>query len=760
MSEELRLKVHESIQDDVGKGIVRIDSEAMKKIGIRHGEIVEMMGERKTHAIAGRAYPSDIGLPIMRMDGNTRLNASTSIGEMVTVRKAEWKEAKKVVIAPVQKGVQIELRGSQEIIKKSLLGRVVTQEDIISLGGTKRRQRTFMDSSFEDIFSSLFSQGFSEGFGGFPLSNLKWVVASTSPKGAVLITQRTQIKVNPIAVELKERRVPEINYEDIGGLEEEIKKIREMVELPLKHPELFERLGIDPPKGVLLYGPPGTGKTLLAKAVATESDAYFISLNGPEIMSKWVGEAEKKLRGVFEEAEKNAPSIIFIDEIDAIASKREEAVGEVERRVVAQMLALMDGLKGRGKVIVIAATNRHNAIDPALRRPGRFDREVEIGVPSKKGRLEILKIHSRHMPLENVKLEEFAAITHGFVGADLAALIREAAMYALRRNMEIINVKEGEAVPPEELNKIKVTKQDFKEAMKLVGPSAMREIMVEVPNVRWKDIGGLESVKNNLKEFVEWPLKHPESFKRIGIKPPKGILLYGPPGCGKTLLAKAVATESEANFISIKGPEVLSKWVGESERGIREIFRKARQVAPSIIFFDEIDSLASARGRNSGTNVTERVVNQILTEMDGLENLSEVTVIAATNRPDLVDPALLRPGRFDSMVLVPPPDIKSREKIIEVHTKGMSLKGVNIKTMAAQTEGYSGADLEAIVREAGMNALRKNKKAKEVTKQDFEKAIKKSRPSLNKDVITAYKKFKNRLTMKNVPSDASLNYMG
>ncbi|MEM4246969.1 MAG: CDC48 family AAA ATPase, partial [Candidatus Woesearchaeota archaeon] len=544
---------------------------------------------------------------------------------------------------------------------------------------------------------------------------------------------------NPEAMERKEDAMPGVTYEDIGGLEEEVKKIREMVELPLKHPEIFQRLGVDAPKGVLLHGPPGTGKTLLAKAVANETNSHFIVINGPEIMSKYYGQSEENLRKKFEEAEKNAPSIIFIDEIDAIASKREETRGEVERRVVAQLLALMDGLKSRGKVVVIAATNVPNILDPALRRPGRFDRELEIGVPNKEGRLNILKIHTRNMPIaKDVNLKEIAAITHGFVGADLASLCKEAAMIVLRRVLPDLKYDKDEAVPDSVLEKLQITKADFKEALKVVRPSALREVLVEVPNVHWSDIGGLENVKQELVEAVEWPLKHPEAFTRLGVKPPKGILLYGAPGTGKTLLAKAVAHESEANFISIKGPELLSKWVGESEKAVREVFKKARQTAPTIIFFDEIDSLVPRRGSSSDSHVTERVVNQLLTEIDGLEDLHDIVIIGATNRPDMVDPALLRPGRFDRIILTPVPDKKARLEIFKVHTKGMPLKNVDIDYLAEQTEGFVGADIEALCREAAMLALREDIKNKQITGDHFEQALMKVAPSVTKDVEQMY----------------------
>lgn len=1225
---ELKLKVAEAIQDDVNKGIVRIDSSLLKEIGVRPGDVVEIEDNRKTVAIVDRAYPGDIGLNIVRMDGLTRRNAKTGIGEIVKIRHADVKEAKKVTIAPARKEIMI--RAPPELFVRSLLGRAVTKGDIISLGGTARRKRTMMESPFfADIFSML-----DDSFMGFGFSDIKFVVVETNPsKQPVIIVETTEIQLNPEAVELREEeRLPEVTYEDIGGLNEEIKKIREMVELPLKHPEIFDRLGIEPPKGVLLHGPPGTGKTLLAKAVANETNANFILINGPEIMSKYYGQSlpaeekvlvminnrlkripigelvekqpknakavsfdregkiiigdisafikhknkskvveiktasgrrikvtddhsvftmgkngvvsvktselipgksfiavpkklpepkdaieqigliellkendygikirniqdllkkavkvlgirevanilqckeryvyniisknvgvgaskfiklmekariefdknslqlytkgksmpaimplsdelctffglwmakgsysnknevkvsineselkyfeqliarlfgtvtiykksnsngtditicsavlgktmrnvlgfksgtrqkgvpdfvynldnrrlaaflrgyvsgkasvntetpapmieitnespeladdinylllrfgivakiyhklakqqskicltdfdnleafknigfiqsekndviftyinskkfsrrdqppinsfieeiaenkseimawknsdsigknvllkledvrlnailgsdihwdrvveinecdinpefvydisvpgcenfiagfggvfahnsEENLRKKFEEAEKNAPSIIFIDEIDAIASKREEVHGEVEKRVVAQLLALMDGLKSRGKVVVIAASNIAHSLDPALRRPGRFDREIEINVPSKEGRFAILKIHTRNMPLgKDVDLKEIAAITHGFVGADLAALAKEAAMIVLRRVLPDLKLKENDPISNEILEKLVITQKDFMDSLRVVRPSAMREVLIEVPNTKWENIGGLSSVKQELKEAVEWPLKNSEAFKRLGVTPPKGILLYGAPGTGKTLLAKAVATESESNFISVNGPELLSKWVGESEKAVRKIFAKARQVSPAIIFFDEIDAVAPRRGISADSHVTERVVNQILTEMDGLRELHNVVVIAATNRPDMLDTALLRPGRFDRIILVDVPDEKTRLEIFKVHTKEMPLKDVNIELLAKKTQGYVGADIEALCREAAILALREDIKAKEVKMKHFEQAFEKVRPSVTKDIEEAYR---------------------
>jgi len=701
LKNEIRLKVASATQRDAGRGIVRIDPRMMAKIGISTGDIVEIEGKKTTVAIVWPAYQEDSGLDIIRMDGVTRSNAKVSIGDTVIVRKAEAKQASRIILAPTTP-----LRfdeGFEDYVKQYLIGRPVVRGDSVVIGVL-----------------------------GQPL---QFVVVNTQPASIVQIAPATTVTLQEKPASQIEA-IPRVTYEDIGGLDYAIQKIREMVELPLKHPEVFKRLGIDPPKGVLLYGPPGTGKTLLAKAVANESNAYFLSINGPEIMSKFYGESEARLREIFQKAQENAPAIIFIDEIDAIAPKREEATGEVERRVVSQLLALMDGLESRGQVIVIAATNRPNAVDPALRRPGRFDREIEIGVPDRKGRLEILQIHTRGMPLaKDVNLEEIASITHGFVGADLAALCREAAMRTLRRFLPQIDL-EKETIPTEILQKMEVTREDFMEALKEVHPSAMREVLIDKPNVRWEDVGGLENVKQALKEAVEWPLKHPEVFKRMGVNPPKGILLAGPPGTGKTLLAKAVATESEANFISVKGPEVLSKWVGESEKAIREIFRRARAVAPSIIFFDEIDAIAPRKDSGFGdSHVTERVISQLLTEMDGLENLRGVVVIAATNRPDLLDPALLRPGRFDRILEVPVPDKETRLKILKIHTRNMPLaEDVNLEKLAEITEGYVGADIEALCREAALTALREDINAQKVYWKHFEKAMEVVKPTIQRSV--------------------------
>jgi transitional endoplasmic reticulum ATPase len=745
---EISLKVGElTDRTESGRGLVRIDTKSMSELGIREGDVVRLEGQKRTAAIAIRAYPADTGLSLIRMDGISRRNAGIGVGETIKIEKADVKEARRVVLAPAQQGMRLLV--SPELMRKNLLMRPVMKGDIITPSPVVKRRERRSQSPFDDIFSSFgIDMDSFDDFSFTPIpSETKLVVASTSPDGAVKITDETDLEISPEAMEIEDKAIPTITYEDIGGLHPAIEKIREMVELPLRHPELFTRLGIDPPKGVLLYGPPGTGKTLLAKAVANESGASFFSIAGPEIMSKWYGGSEENLRKIFEQAEKSAPSIIFIDEIDAIAPKREQVTGEVERRVVSQLLALMDGLKSRGKVIVIAATNRPNAIDQALRRGGRFDREIEIGVPDTKGRKEILQIHTRNMPFsDDVNLNSLANTTYGFVGADIEALVKEAAMSALRSNLPSISWKKTEELDPKMLEKLKVTKGDFDNALKMVEPSAMREVMIEIPNVKWEDVGGLDEVKETLREMIEWPLKHPRSFERVGIRPPAGILLYGPPGCGKTLLAKAVATEAGANFISVKGPEVMTMWVGESERKVREIFKRAKQVAPSIIFFDEIDSLVPRRGLDLGSRVMENIVSQILTEMSGLEDMHNVVVIAATNRPDMLDSAILRPGRFDRQVLVPSPDDGARREIFRVHTKRMPLgKDVNLKSLAKDTEGYSGADIEAIVREAGLNALREDFSAKSVRKKHFDEALKKVRPSIDQRVIDYYEKMMDRM---------------
>jgi len=709
----IQLRVAEAKQQrDVGRSIARIDSDAMRAIGVTVGDVIEIQGKKTTAAKAWPAYPEDQGLGLIRIDGFIRKNCGASLNEYVTVKKAEVNYATYVKLAPVDIRISVD-SDFVRFVKDRLIDRPVTRGDtvlIMMLG-----------------------------------HSVPFLVVNTRPSGIVKIAPTTEVNIlsEPVPeVEVTRRTT----YEDIGGLHEEIQRIREMVELPLRHPEIFQRLGIDPPKGVLLHGPPGCGKTLLARAVANESDANFFAINGPEIMSKFYGESEARLRKIFQDAEKNAPSIIFIDEIDAIAPKRGEVTGEVERRVVAQLLASMDGLKSRGNVIVIGATNRPDALDPALRRPGRFDREIEIGIPDRAGRLEILQIHTRGMPLaEDVDLKKLAEITHGYTGADLAALCREAAMKALRRYLPKIDLEE-KRIPHEILDQMVVNSEDFMNAFREITPTAMREVYVETPNVKWEDVGGLEEVKEALREAVEWPLKNPEVFTRMGIKPPKGILLHGPPGCGKTLLARAVATESEANFISVRGPEIFSKWVGESEKAVREIFRKARMAAPSIIFFDEFDALVPRRGMGiADSRVTERVISQILTEMDGLITLQNVLVIAATNRPDIIDPAVLRPGRFDRIIYVPSPDEEARLKILQIHTRGMPLaEDVDLADLARRTAGYSGADLEALCREAALNALRRDINSKEVTLEDFTRAMREIVPSITPEMEKWYREVSQR----------------
>ena len=672
--QQVQLKVLEAYTRDVGRGVARIDYDAMDALDASTGDVIEIKGKRRTVAKCLPLYPSDEGRGIVRIDGLIRNNAGVAIGDVVVVKKVKAPPAEKVVVAPLEAVPPIDER----YLADALESVPVTKGDNIMI----------------------------PYFGG----RLTFQVVGVSPVAdAALITQRTVFVISEKGEAL--RGVPQVTYEDIGGLKDEIQKVREMIELPLRHPEIFEKLGVEAPKGILLYGPPGTGKTLLAKAVATESNAHFIPISGPEIMSKFYGESEARLREIFKEAKEKAPTIIFIDEIDSIAPKREEVTGEVERRVVSQLLSLMDGLEARGKVIVIAATNRPNAIDPALRRPGRFDREIEIKVPDKKGRLEILQIHTRHMPLAQnddkhgavegiVDIEKLAGVTHGFVGADLEYLCKEAAMKTLRRNLPDIKLEE-DRLSPETLDKLIVTMVDFDDALRDVMPSAMREVYLETPDIKWSDIGGLEAVKKELQEAVEWPLKYPDLYDKIGYSMPKGIMLYGPSGTGKTLLAKAVATESEANFISVRGPELLSKWVGESERGIREVFRRARQAAPCVIFFDEVDALAPTRGMGGDSMVTERVVSQLLTELDGVQSLQGVVVLAATNRIDIVDPALLRAGRFDKLVQIPLPDKPARKEILKIHTKGVPIaKDVDLDRIVDMTEGFSGADMASLTNTA------------------------------------------------------------
>ena len=731
---EIELTVAEARrQKDVGKNVARISKRSMKELGVKQGDIIEIEGEKRSGAIVRTNYREDEGLDIIRLDGLERKNTGISIGEKVKVRKAEVKEADRITIAPADQNIQIQ--GGGQALKRSLIGRPATKGDLITPTGLQG-----------DIFSQILG-GMFQGptpSSSFGLGELRFMVTNVKPDDLVLITENTTVNLSSKTADIEEPSTPSITYEDIGGLEKEIQRVREMVELPLRHPELFDQLGIEPPKGVLLHGPPGTGKTLTAKAVANESDAHFQSIAGPEIMSKFYGESEKKLRNIFEEAEKNSPSVIFIDEIDAIASKREEVSGDVEKRVVSQLLSLLDGLESRGKVIVIAATNRVDAVDPALRRPGRFDREIEIGVPDRDGRKEIMQIHTRGMPLsEDIDLDKLADNTHGYVGADLASLSRESAMNALREILPEIDL-EDKRIPSETLEKLEVTEENFRKAMQQVEPSAMREVLVQVPDTRWEDVGGLEDSKQQLKEAVEWPLKNDKAFERLGIEAPHGILLYGPPGTGKTMLAKAVATESDANFISIKGPELLSKWVGESEKGVRETFKKARQAAPTVVFFDEIDAMVPKRGRrNSGSQVGERVISQLLTELDGLEKLENVVVIGATNRPDLVDPALLRPGRFDRVMMVPGPDKEARKEIFEIHTREMPIEDdVVLEELAEKTAGYSGADIAAICKEAGMLALRGDIETDTVSKEEFEDALKSVGASITDEITDTYKKFK------------------
>ena len=716
---EVRLRVMEARQRDVGRKIARISRRTMQKLGVSTGDFIEITGPKGSIiAQVWPAYPEDEGKEAIRMDGYMRAAIGVGVGDIVTVRKTRVEPAARVVLAPTEP-----IRFGPdfvEYVKQFLIRKPISRG--------------------EEIIIPVFG------------ATIKLVVVSAQPSYRVYVTDSTEIEIKeePVQKEVIERakRIPKVTWEDIGDLEEAKQKIREIVELPLKHPELFKHLGIEPPKGILLFGPPGTGKTLLAKALANEIGAYFIVINGPEIMSKFYGESEQRLREIFEQAKKNAPAIIFIDEIDAIAPKRDEVMGEVERRVVAQLLALMDGLESRGDVIVIAATNRPNALDPALRRPGRFDREIEIPPPDKRARREILAVHTRNMPLDDdVDLNKIAEMTHGYTGADLAALVKEAALAALRRFMKEGKIDISQSIPPDKLRKLKVKMNDFLEALKYVQPTLIREIYVEVPEVHWDDIGGLENVKQQLREAVEWPMKNPKVFEEMGIEPPKGILLFGPPGTGKTLLAKAVATESGANFIAVRGPEILSKWVGESEKAIRQIFRRARQVAPAIIFFDEIDSIAPARGyRHDTSGVTDRIVNQLLTELDGIEPLRRVVVIAATNRPDIVDPALLRPGRFDRLIYVPPPDFKARLEIFKVHTRKMPLADdVNLEELAKITEGYTGADIAAVCREAAIIALREEFKVRPVQMKHFLKALKIVPPSLTKGDIERYEKMSREL---------------
>ncbi len=705
------LKVAEAKSKDAERGIARVDPAVMEVLGITAGDIIQIEGKKRTVAIVWPGYPEDANRGVIRIDGTIRRNAQTSIDEKVAIRKVPVKEARKITFAPTE---PLRIMGGEEFLSQSLEGRAVTRGDVIQINVMGRR--------------------------------IDLVVVSYTPTSdAVLVHRTTEVKISEKPVKEGVSNIPKVTYEDIGGLGDEVKRVREMIELPLRHPELFERLGVEAPKGVLLHGPPGTGKTLLAKAVAGETNANFVTIGGPEIMSKFYGESEERLRDIFKQAQENAPTIIFIDEIDSIAPKREEVTGETERRVVAQLLSLMDGLEPRVKVVVIGATNRPNALDPALRRPGRFDREIEISPPHRDGRLEILQIHTRGMPLEDdVELEDLADLTHGYVGADLSALTREAAMHSLRRILPDLDL-DMEQIPMEVLMRITVTRGDFVAALREMQPSSLREVFVESPNVKWDEVGGLTDAKRELQEAVEWPLKFGKVFEDMGAVPPKGVLLYGPPGTGKTLLAKAVATESQSNFINVKGPEFLSKWVGESEKAVRETFRKARQAAPCIIFMDEIDAVVPVRGGEGDSRVTERVVSQMLTEIDGLQSLHNVVVIAATNRPDMIDPALLRPGRFDRLVKIPTPDLEGRKQVLKIHTAQKPMADdVDIDELARKTDGYSGADLAALANEAVMLTIRKMVAAGEtdpdkmsksrITMATFTEALNKVKPVTRTDL--------------------------
>lgn len=700
---EITLRIGEVSQRHVGKGIAVVDPKIVEDNSWETGQILELVGNRKSHVKLWPGSTEEYGAGIIKIDGITRHNIGASIGEKVTLKKVDAKQAEQITLSPIEK---LSAEGLQDYMQANYMGHVFTTGDTV-IATTQLGGRTQL------------------------------VVTNTVPSAKpVIVTEQTEFKLGSMTKSV-DNSIPRITYDDLGGLRNEVQKIREMVELPMRHPELFEKLGVEAPKGVLLYGPPGTGKTLLAKAVAGETNSHFTSLSGPEIIGKFYGESEERLREIFKQAEENAPSIIFIDEIDSIAPKREEVTGEVEKRIVSQLLTLMDGMKSRGKVVVIAATNRPDSIDPALRRPGRFDREIEIGIPDQQGRKEILEIHTRGMPIDDkVNMDQIARVTHGFVGADLEVLAKEAAMRSLRKILPKLDL-EKEKIPAEILQKIIITENDFRDALKEVRPSALREVLVQVPNVSWEDVGGLESLKEELYEAVEWPLKHREAFEHTDVTPPKGILLYGPPGTGKTLIAKAVAHTTESNFISIKGPELLSKWVGESEKGVREVFRKARQAAPCIIFLDELDALAPSRSSGSSdSHVTERVVSQLLTEIDGLEELHNVLIIGATNRVDLIDDALLRPGRFDRIIEVPLPEAKGREYIFKIHTKKKPLaKEVDFEKLVQLTDGFSGAEIEGVCNRAAMSAIRryvnqgeKTVKSIKITQEDLEGAIEKMRP--------------------------------
>ena len=716
---DIHLKVAKAYPNDSARGIARLDPNALLTLRLSPGDIIEIEGKRMTAAKVWRADRQDWSQDYIRIDGFIRQNAGVGIGDRVKIRKAKFADAQKIILAPPSGSNMHYGDDAADMIRRQTLKRPVVAGDILPI----------MSSGAHPFMGRMEA---------VPL-----VVTETHPADVVVICEKTEI----VLLEKPVKSVGSVKatgttYENVGGLRAEVQRVREMIELPMKHPEVFQKLGIEPPKGVLLYGPPGTGKTLIAKAVANESGANFFSIAGPEIMSKYYGESEQRLREIFDDAQKAAPSIIFIDEIDSIAPKRGEVTGEVERRVVAQLLAMMDGLKERGAVVVIGATNREEAIDPALRRPGRFDREIEIGVPDRSDRIEILQIHVQNMPLaDDINLESLADRMHGFVGADVNALCKEAAMRALRRYMPDLTTEDE--IPPGIMEQMQVRREDFEEALKEIEPSSMREVLVELPAVSWSDLGGLGSLKQELIEAIEWPLKQPEKFRQMGVRPPKGILLYGPPGTGKTMIAQAVANETAANFISVRGHQMLSKWVGESEKAIREIFRKARQVSPAIIFFDELDSIAPMRGTDEGSHVMERVVNQLLSELDGLEALKDVVVIAATNRPDILDPALLRSGRFDRMLLVGPPDKLGRHEILKIHAAAMpKAEDVNLEELAELTEGYVGSDLNALCREAAMLALRQE--GEKVEMKDFREALRKVRPSVEENMVSYYERISQR----------------